>query len=85
MRRDGKKMFQILDSMKAGLGDIPMGVKMRTGWDQKSVNAHSLISQLVDKDYNLHYVAVHGRTRRQRWVGLLIVCCLTSLCVIVLI
>jgi tRNA-dihydrouridine synthase B len=47
--------------------DIPVTLKMRTGWDQTSRNAPSLAR--VAEDCGIQMVTVHGRTRAQMYSG----------------
>ncbi len=45
--------------------DIPVTVKMRTGWDENSINAPLLAKICEDK--GAAAITVHGRTRRQMY------------------
>ena len=47
--------------------DIPVTLKMRTGWDQNSRNAPSLAK--LAEDCGIQMVTVHGRTRSQMYTG----------------
>lgn len=47
--------------------DIPVTLKMRTGWDQTSRNAPSLAR--VAEECGIRMVTVHGRTRSQMYTG----------------
>ena len=47
---------------------IPLTIKIRTGWDQASINAHEVIQ--LAKDQGVEFVAIHGRTRSQGYSGL---------------
>jgi len=47
--------------------DIPVTLKMRTGWDQASRNAPSLAR--VAEECGIRMVTVHGRTRSQMYTG----------------
>jgi nifR3 family TIM-barrel protein len=46
---------------------IPVTVKMRLGWDEKSINAHVIAPRL--EAMGVAAVAVHGRTREQGYEG----------------
>lgn len=46
---------------------IPLTIKIRTGWDQDSVNAMEVIH--IAKEEGVEFVAVHGRTRSQQYTG----------------
>ena len=47
--------------------DIPVSVKMRTGWDDDSRNAPVLAK--MAEDCGIRLITVHGRTRCQRYAG----------------
>jgi len=46
---------------------IPLTVKIRTGWDENSINAMEVIH--IAKQEGLDFVAIHGRTRAQQYKG----------------
>ena len=46
---------------------IPLSVKIRTGWDQDSLNADQVIK--IAHDSGLFMVSMHGRTRSQKYMG----------------
>ena len=45
--------------------DIPVTVKIRTGWDKNSINAVEMAKRLEDAGASL--ICVHGRTREQQY------------------
>lgn len=47
--------------------NIPLTIKIRTGWDGDHVNAHEIID--IAKDCGIEWVAIHGRTRVQQYTG----------------
>lgn len=47
--------------------DLPVTVKMRTGWDNDDRNAPELAR--IAQDVGIRMVAIHGRTRNQRYTG----------------
>lgn len=51
----------------AGAVDLPVSVKMRTGWDSDSRNAPEL-ARLVERA-GAAWITVHGRTREQKYAG----------------
>ncbi|MBK9293560.1 MAG: tRNA dihydrouridine synthase DusB [Oligoflexia bacterium] len=57
-----KILKQVKDSIK-----IPLTIKIRTGWDDKSVNAHDVVKAAADA--GVSWVAIHGRTRAQGYSG----------------
>ncbi len=58
---------KILTQVKSAI-KIPLTIKIRTGWDEKTINA----SEIVRAAYNsgVTWVAIHGRTRAQGYSGL---------------
>jgi tRNA-dihydrouridine synthase B len=46
---------------------IPVTIKIRTGWDAESRNAHEIVR--VAADAGVAWVAIHGRTRAQGYSG----------------
>jgi len=59
-------MKQIFTSLKEHL-DIPISIKIRSGWDQASINAPE-VTQLA-QDYHIDWLFIHGRTRDQKYEG----------------
>ena len=57
---------EVLAEVKAVV-KIPVTVKIRAGWDEKTINA-PLITQIAEKA-GAHAIAVHGRTRAQGYKG----------------
>lgn len=49
----------------AGAVDLPVTVKIRTGWDKNSINAVEVAKRLEDAGAAL--ICVHGRTREQQY------------------
>jgi len=47
--------------------DVPVTVKMRTGWDHASLNAPELAR--IAEDLGARMITVHGRTRNQMYKG----------------
>ncbi|HEY8603216.1 tRNA dihydrouridine synthase DusB [Tsuneonella suprasediminis] len=47
--------------------DVPVTVKMRTGWDHDSLNAPELAR--IAEDLGVKMITVHGRTRNQMYKG----------------
>jgi tRNA-dihydrouridine synthase B len=47
--------------------DLPVTVKMRTGWDDGSRNAPALAR--IAQDCGVRMITVHGRTRAQKYAG----------------
>ncbi len=66
MQRDNK----LRDSLKGMLNvlNIPVTVKIRTGWDEKKPFAHKLVPKIQQwNDGGIAAVMVHGRSRLQRY------------------
>ena len=47
--------------------DIPLTIKIRTGWDAEDVNADKI--EKIAHNEGVEWVAVHGRTRTQQYTG----------------
>jgi nifR3 family TIM-barrel protein len=58
---------QMLGQLRQGL-KIPLTIKIRTGWDQASINAHEVVR--IAREEGVDGVAIHGRTRAQGYSGL---------------
>jgi tRNA-dihydrouridine synthase B len=66
MMRDVPLATEIMAAVVAVV-DVPVTVKMRTGWDDDSRNAPELAH--IAEDLGLGMVTVHGRTRCQFYTG----------------
>jgi tRNA-dihydrouridine synthase B len=66
LMRDLKLAAQIIDSTVKAV-KVPVTLKMRMGWDHKSLNAPELARIAVDLGVRL--ITVHGRTRCQMYKG----------------
>ncbi len=58
----GKTLKAMVESVK-----IPVSIKIRTGWDADSRNAHEVVK--VAEEAGIVWVAIHGRTRAQGYSG----------------
>ncbi len=47
--------------------DVPVTLKMRTGWNDENKNAPTIAK--IAEDYGIKMIAVHGRTRTQKFNG----------------
>jgi tRNA-dihydrouridine synthase B len=66
LARDVHATARVIDAMVHAV-DVPVTAKMRLGWDHRSINAAALSRALQDS--GVAAVAVHGRTRCQRYTG----------------
>ncbi len=64
--QDEDLAVQIMDAVVKAV-DVPVTVKMRLGWDERSLNAASLARKA--QDVGIQMVTVHGRTRMQMYKG----------------
>lgn len=64
--RDPIRLAKILSTVKAAI-KIPLTIKIRTGWDDNSRNAHEVVSIAFNE--GIHWVSIHGRTRAQGYSG----------------
>ena len=65
--KEPKKLGRFLREIKKAI-DIPLTIKIRTGWDTDSTNADEIIK--IAHEEGIEFVAVHGRTRAQGYSGL---------------
>lgn len=65
--KDTKKLSHFLKTIKSAI-DIPLTIKIRTGWDEASINAPEVIN--IAQGEGVEFVAIHGRTRAQAYKGL---------------
>jgi tRNA-dihydrouridine synthase B len=66
MCRNPVELGRVLAAMVAAV-KIPVTIKIRTGWDAGTRNAHEVVK--VAADSGVAWVAVHGRTRAQSYSG----------------
>jgi tRNA-dihydrouridine synthase B len=66
LMRDERQAARILEAVVRAV-DLPVTLKMRTGWDAETRNAPSLAR--VAEDCGIRMVTVHGRTRCQFYDG----------------
>lgn len=64
--RDPKLVTDILHAVVAAV-DVPVTLKIRTGWDRQNRNAVSIAK--IAEQAGIAALAVHGRTRACRFVG----------------
>ena len=62
MMRNPENTYQVLKAL-VGAVDMPVTVKMRLGWDDKSINIMEM-AQLA-QEAGVKAIAIHGRTREQ--------------------
>ena len=65
--RDEALVGRILDAVVAAAGDIPVTLKIRTGWDSQSRNGIA-IAHIAERA-GIQALAVHGRTRADGYTG----------------
>lgn len=66
MMKDLPAMTKVLRAV-VGAVQIPVTIKIRTGWDQSSRNALDVCN--LAQDEGITWVAIHGRTRAQGYSG----------------
>ncbi|MDA8432680.1 MAG: tRNA dihydrouridine synthase DusB [Nitrospiraceae bacterium] len=66
LMKNPSKLASLLRVM-ARNSSLPVTVKIRSGWEEKSVNARDVA--LYAQDAGVHGVFIHGRTREQRYAG----------------
>ena len=65
--KDLPHLTLMLKTVKAAI-DIPLTIKIRTGWDQGTRNADEVLN--IAAGEGVTWVAIHGRTRAQGYSGL---------------
>ncbi|MCS5591129.1 MAG: tRNA dihydrouridine synthase DusB [Gammaproteobacteria bacterium] len=66
LMQDEKLVSDILDAVVAAV-DIPVTLKMRTGWNEEHKNAPTIAR--IAEDAGIQMIAIHGRTREQKYLG----------------
>lgn len=66
LMQDPQRAEEIVRACSAAV-NIPVTVKIRAGWDASSINAPSFAKRMVDAGAKA--VAIHGRTRAQKYMG----------------
>ena len=66
LRKDPNKVYEIVKAVVESV-DIPVTVKIRSGWDEKSINAVE-IAKVIEKA-GASAITVHPRTRAQGYSG----------------
>lgn len=66
LMRDERLVGDILDSVVAAV-DIPVTLKIRTGWDHEQRNAPAIAR--VAENSGVSALAIHGRTRADKFAG----------------
>lgn len=66
LMRDEALSAEIFRAVVASV-DVPVTLKMRTGWDLDNRNAAKLA--LIAEDSGVALITVHGRTRQQKYTG----------------
>ena len=64
--KDEKLVADILDAVRAAV-DVPVTLKIRTGWDQANKNGVNIAK--IAEQAGINALAVHGRTRADRYNG----------------
>ena len=67
LMRDEKLAAQILEATVKAV-KVPVTLKMRKGWDEKSLNAPALAK--IAEDVGIKMITIHGRTRCQLYNGI---------------
>lgn len=67
LMKEIEALAPLFESMRSRM-KIPLSIKIRTGWDANSRNAHEIIK--IAKNSGIEWVAIHGRTRTQQYTGL---------------
>ena len=66
LMRDERLVGRILEAV-VGAVDVPVSLKMRTGWDRQSINAPTIAR--IAEESGIRMLSVHGRTRACKFAG----------------
>ncbi len=66
LMKEPEHLEKILKSLVKAV-NIPVTVKIRSGWDESSINAVEISKRAEDSGVSM--IVVHGRTRMQRYTG----------------
>jgi nifR3 family TIM-barrel protein len=61
-----KKIVPLLEALRKSI-NIPLSLKIRTGWDSDHVTAHEIVDIAYESGFN--WVSIHGRTKAQGYSG----------------
>jgi nifR3 family TIM-barrel protein len=64
--KDTAKLGQFFSAIKSSV-EVPVTIKIRTGWDADSRNAPEVLR--IAREEGISFVAIHGRTRAQQYQG----------------
>jgi tRNA-dihydrouridine synthase B len=67
LMKDIATLGPFFNQMKKAI-NVPLTIKIRTGWDADDVNADKI--EKIARDEGVEWVAIHGRTRAQQYTGL---------------
>ncbi len=67
LMKDVPKLAKIIQTTKKGLGDIPLSIKIRTGWDDTCKNFIE-VGKMAEEN-GVDFITLHGRTRAQMYEG----------------
>lgn len=67
LMKELQSLAPLFEKMRSRM-KIPLSIKIRTGWDANTRNAHEVIK--IAQDCGIEWVAIHGRTRTQQYTGL---------------
>ena len=67
LMRDEALVGRILEAVVGAVPEVPVTLKMRTGWDRDNRNAPTLAR--MAEDAGIRALAVHGRTRADKYMG----------------
>jgi tRNA-dihydrouridine synthase B len=66
LMRDEKLVAEILHATVNAV-NVPVTLKIRTGWDETQINALNIAK--IAEDSGIQSIAIHGRTRSQKYMG----------------
>ena len=67
MLQDPNHIYEMVKAVKEAAGEIPVSVKIRAGWDHKSINCDLVARKIEEAGASL--IAIHGRTKSDLYGG----------------
>ncbi len=64
--KEPKKVSQVLSKIRSAI-QIPLTLKMRSGWDEKNKNALEIVK--IAEEAGVDAITIHGRTKEQMYSG----------------
>ncbi len=67
LMKDIEALAPLFSKVRSAI-NVPLTIKIRTGWDNDSLNALEI--EKIAREEGIEFLAIHGRTRNQQYSGL---------------